>query len=341
MPTYFDPDIRAAKLVDLPVLRRLTEQASVLDSELGCTRDTIGVHGALISGGLWARDHYTLVGKAHKQMIAGQIHVLAADRRAQIVFVAPSVHDESADNTALLHLLDAMASEAGRRGAHTLTAEVDEMSPLFVSLRSAGFAVYARQELWRGTVSTHIEPAMLTKETGDDAFDIQQLYASIVPRLVQSIVIPSTDSEGYVYRENGQVRGYVALTEGRSGIYVVPFFHADLSIERAMAVLAGAIAQSSRADKLPITVCIRRYQEWLNTALELMGFVVTGEQAVMVRHIAAGVRQPTFASFAQVLDAIPAGARTPGQRPIRLTGEFVPVSHSITEEPAPPYLVGV
>jgi len=88
-----EPDIRAANLVDLPVLRRLTENALILDTELGCTRDTLGVHGALIGGGMWSRDHYTLIGRVNKQMVAGQIRIKPEDHVAQIVFIAPP-HDE-------------------------------------------------------------------------------------------------------------------------------------------------------------------------------------------------------------------------------------------------------
>lgn len=313
MPTYFDPDIRAAKLVDLPVLRRLTEHAAVLDCELGCTRDTVGVHGALIGGGMWARDHYTLVGRAHKQMIAGQIRIKPAEHLAQIVFVAPSLQDGES-NTPHLHLIDALAAESGKRGAHLLVAEVDESSSLFTTMRSAGFAVYARQELWRGMLSETVTPAELTRDVGDDAFDLQLLYTRVVPKLVQPIAVPPPDSDGYVYREDGEVRGYVTVSEGKNGIYLVPYLDPDLSSRQAAAILAGAMMQASRADKVPVTVCVRRYQEWLTTALALIGFEPHDQQAVMVRHIAAGVRQPAYQLFAQVLDALPAGARTPTTR---------------------------
>ena len=42
-----------------------------------------------------------------------------------------------------------MVFEAGRRGAHMLSAEVDENAPLFKTMRQASYAIYARQEIWR------------------------------------------------------------------------------------------------------------------------------------------------------------------------------------------------
>jgi hypothetical protein len=305
--TSNDVDIRTAHLVDLPVLRRLTEHALVLDSELGCTRDTLGVHGALIGGGMWTRDHYTLIGRVNRQNIAGQIRVKPQDHLAQIVFIAPQ-HDDGDSNTGLLHMLDAMVTEAGRRGAHMLTAEIDEHSPMFTTFRSCGFAVYARQELWRGTLPfpAHIQPAALTRESTDDTFDIQLLYSNIVPRLVQPIAVPSSESEGLVYRQDGRVRGYIAFSEGKHGVYVTPYLHPDIPYQHAASILAGAIVKAERAEKAPITICVRRYQDWLETALREIGFDVVGQGAVMVKHIAAGVRHSAYATLTQVLEAMPA-----------------------------------
>ncbi len=334
-----EPDIRAANLVDLPVLRRLTENALILDTELGCTRDTLGVHGALIGGGMWSRDHYTLIGRVNKQMVAGQIRIKPEDHVAQIVFIAPP-HDEGDSNTGLLHMLDAMIIEAGRRGAHMLTAEIDELSPMFTTFRSCGFAVYARQELWRGVLPfpAHIEPATLTRETIDDSFDIQLLYSNIVPRLVQPFTVPSRESEGLVYREEGRVRGYIAFSEGKNGVYVTPYLHPDIPYQQAASILAGAILKAERAERAPITVCVRRYQDWLETALHEIGFSVIGQGAVMVKHIAAGIRQAAFTSLAQMLDAMPAAPTpiTPTHRISRIvrirpkdSGDFVKPSWNV------------
>jgi hypothetical protein len=207
-----------------------------------------------------------------------------------------------------------MATEAGKRGAHILTAEVDESSRLFQTMRTAGFAVYARQETWRrvpgqGPISDEIAP--LHEETDTDAMDIQLLYANIVPRLVQHIAVPSSESAGLVYRQGDRILGYVAVTEGKYGIYLVPFLHPDILFQEVSAILAGAVARCSRADKVPVYVCMRRYQDWLEETLNGLSFERCAEQAVMVRHIAAGIRQAAFAPLTQKLDAVPSPIRPP------------------------------
>jgi hypothetical protein len=60
-----------------------------------------------------------------------------------------------------------------------------------------------------------------------------------------------------------------------------------------------------------VFICLRRYQEWLETALDALGFEPFKEQAVMVRHIAAGVRHPQFAQAGLALEAIPHAVRPP------------------------------
>jgi hypothetical protein len=178
-------------------------------------------------------------------------------------------------------------------------------------MRQAGFAVYARQEIWRRAVSEEPMPAFrlsgeLVEETDDDQMDIQLLYSNIVPRLVQAITVPSRDSKGLVYRKANRVQGYIAVSEGKSGIYIMPYLHPDVLGHEAAAIIAGVIGQMSRAERVPVYVCVRRYQDWLTDSLSRMGFEGCTQQAVMVRHIAAGIRHTSFASLVQkTLEVVP------------------------------------
>jgi hypothetical protein len=144
--------------------------------------------------------------------------------------------------------------------------------------------------------------------------EIQLLYSNIVPRLVQPIAVPSSDSQGLVYRQRGRVQGYIAVSEGKCGIYLMPFMHPDILFSEASAIIAGAIAKTVKADKLPVYVCVRRYQDWLEDGLVDLGFQPISQQAVMVRHIAAGVRHTVFAPVARALEVIPNTVRPPTSR---------------------------
>ncbi len=312
-------DTRFARLRDIPLVKRLAEHGTVLDSEMGCTRETGGPNNALLSNIVFPqRSLHTLVARCGDDAAVGQFRLKTSDHLAQAVYLAPQLDDGMSDSP-WLHLLDGMAAEAGKRGAHMLSAEVDEHSPLFKTMRQAGFAVYARQEIWRRApglpaLPPPITPAELSEETDADAMDIQLLYANIVPRLVQQIAVPSSDSVGLVYRQNDRVQGYIAISEGKYGIYVLPYLHPDILFTVAASIIAGAVAQSSRSDKLPVYVCVRRYQDWLEEAMVELGFEMCAQQAVLVRHITAGVRQAAFAPLTRNLEAVPAPVRPPTSR---------------------------
>ena len=310
---------RAVSLVDLPLVYRLADDGMILDSEIAYTRSQNGPYGASISHIILPqRSVHTLISRYDKEAVIGQFRLKSHDHLATVITIAPSFVDETLDDTMWLHALDAMAAAAGKRGAHMLSAEIDEQSPLFTVMRRTGFAVYARQEIWRREPDQpfpeQIAPATLSEETDADALDIQLLYSNIVPRLVQPIAVPSSDSEGLVYRHEHRVQGYIAVSEGKYGIYLMPFLHPDILFSEASALIAGAIARTAKADRLPVYVCVRRYQDWLEDGLTVLGFRPISQQAVMVRHIAAGVRHAVFAPVARSLEAISSPVHPPPSR---------------------------
>ncbi|MCK6579550.1 MAG: hypothetical protein L6Q98_15765 [Anaerolineae bacterium] len=314
MVRTFEPtNIHAAKLIDLPLVRRLTEDGIVLDSELVCTREALGATTVLLSRILPQRGVYTLVGRSGREKVVGQFRLRGDHPLAQMIFVAPSPQDEVRTN-AWLHLLDAVAAEAGKRGAHMLMAEVDEDSLLFNTLRLANFAVYARQELWRWQGDAErlaaVERLPLTEVKDEDPAEIHSLYSAVVPPLIQPVAAPSEDAAGWVYRRDGRIRAYIAYAEGRCGGYIMPYVHPEVVAHEADALFSAVLARA-KADRQPVFLCLRRYQEWLETSLHDLGFVPFKEQAVMVRHIAAGVRHAQFVQTGLALEAISHVVRPP------------------------------
>jgi hypothetical protein len=76
-------------------------------------------------------------------------------------------------------------------------------------------------------------------------------------------------------------------------------------------ILASAIALADRSSKVPVYVRVRRYQDWLDDALGDMGFEICARQAVMVKHITAGIRSASFAPLTRKLEAVPSPAKPP------------------------------
>lgn len=296
-----EPDTRPITLVDIPLVKRLSDKGIILDTELGLTGYALAPNTTLLSSiFLPQRGLHTFVARSDKQTVVGQFRLKADDPNAHIVYVAPCLEDD-AENTVWLHILDAMARESGRHGAHSLIAEVEEQSSLFTTLRAAGFAVYARQEIWRrerGEYILEADSVELTPETNTDAPGMYALLAAVVPGMLQQIAGPPNDLQRLVYRQDDRIMGFIAVSEGRHGVYLIPYLHPDMS-RAAPAVLQAAVAYTSRATKVPVYVCIRRYQDWLQSALTTLQFESWLHQAVMVKHITAGVRHAEFEPLRQ------------------------------------------
>lgn len=290
-------DTRVMSLVDLPLIRRLTGSGTVLDSEIGLTRDARGPDSLLFSRLIFPRGLYTLVAHSDVRSVMGRFRYRPDDVTAHVVYLAPAL-EADCDDSAWLHVLDAMSCEAGKHGAHALVAEVDPADPLFKTLRTARFATYARQTIWqhepfKTALPAARTPIHLTDDTSNDQMGIMALIASTVSPIVKQVAAPHSDMDGLVYRRNGRIEGYIGVAEGPLGVYLLPYLHPDL-YDDAGDILRAAIARVERAARVPVYICVRSYHGWLNALMPDEGFEVFTEQAVMVRQIAAGIRQAQF-----------------------------------------------
>lgn len=309
-----DTDARPVGLVDLPLVVRLTDDSTVLDSTLGYTRDVHGPNGALLSSILLPqRGLHTLIARADKQQAVGQFRVKSEGNLAHIVYIAPEL-EPHIDDTAWLHIFDAMAREAGKHHVHALIAEVNEDDCLFETMRTAGFAVYARQQIWRRLPDADHHPTgrkvSLKAQTDADVPGILALFSATVPGMLQQVVTLGED--GMVFRKNDRVEAYITLSEGKNGIYLTPYMHPEIS-DDAPDIFAEALRMIRRVDKVPVFINVRRHQNWFTMSLRVLGFEPGPQQAVMVRHITAGVRHAKFESVERVMGLHPA---KPSTRPL-------------------------
>jgi len=292
-------DTRTMTIVDLPLIRRLTANGTVLDSELGLTRDARGPNSLLLSSLLFPRGVYTLVSRSETQQVVGQFRYRPDDLNAHIVYIAPAL-DEDIEDTVWLNILDAMSREAGKHGAHSLIAEVETSSHLFETLRTARFSTYSRQIIWRHE-AVDINPAdcaiELEDEISSEEIGVMSLIHNTVPTMLQQVAAPPGDMDGLVYRKDGRIEAYIGVSEGGNGVYLLPFIHPDV-MAQAADIIEAAVARIDRSAKVPVYVCVRSYQDWLNHRLADLGFEEWIEQAVMVKQIAAGIRHPGFARMA-------------------------------------------
>lgn len=288
-------DTHAMKLLDLPLTLRLKQNAIVLHSELGLIEDARGQYSALLSNIVFPRGLHTLLAHVDDKDVVGQFRYRQGEANAHLVYLAPTLA-ETENDAIWLHMLDSMAEQAGRSGAQTLVGEVDLNHRLFETMRQAGYAVYSRQVVWqRAPLADGMSASGLTvtPECEDDEIGIAALLGCTIPRIMQSVMGPASDMQGLVYRRDGQVEAYLAYSEGKHGVYLMPFVHPEV-LSEAPDILAAALQSIDRCRKLPIYICVRGYQGWLENAARDLGFAPMLEQAVMVKHLTAGVRQASF-----------------------------------------------
>ena len=210
--------------------------------------------------------------------------------QARVLWVAPPC-DGAADGWP--PIVEQLAAEAGRRGAHNLIAEVREGGPEFEALRASGFGVYARQSVWKLSQPLHPAPAniSLRSAVGADTLGVNLLYTNIVPRLVQQVEPPPAQVRGLVLEQKGELIAYLDVRQGPLGLWLDPYLHPE-AFALSEAVIQAALGLLNNPAGLPVYVCVRRYQDWLQDLLAQTGFEMLEAQAMLVKRLAVRVTEP-------------------------------------------------
>ncbi len=220
--------------------------------------------------------------------LIGQVFYHGGEKSAHISYLLPL---DGISSPALPALLEALAWQAGDRGAFHLLAEVEERSPAFEGLRAAGFSTYARQRVWRmdALPAALPEADQWRQSVSVDEHAIRNLYHSITPPLVQAAEPFHLHlSHGLSYFHDGELVAFVDVAAGPRGVYVHPLIHPDVA--ETPALLASLMARLHPAPNRPVYLAVRSYEAWLEPPMEDLGANVGPRQAVLVRHLASAIR---------------------------------------------------
>ena len=118
--------------------------------------------------------------------LIGQVTFAVGASYARLSFLAP---EDAIEQDQLSALSDFMAQQMGKIGAFHILADVDECSQVFELLHRAGFAIYARQRIWRldNQPLGEREHAPWSSVKSTDAIGVRSLYCNVVPGLVQQV----------------------------------------------------------------------------------------------------------------------------------------------------------
>ena len=276
---------RPLDILDLPLVTRYRNQVLSLDAMHLVTHGNPLGTGSFLSYFNPARHIYTVVAQEGAVTLLGSIIHSNSDSFARLVYLAPT---SELAHPGQLVLIEDLSAEAGVWGALHVLAEVEETSDAFLTLRKAGFSVYAWQRIWDVTHVAAGKPTLKwTRAQSVDLTAIQSLYHQIVPPFLQPVEMIPQKASGLISTDG--VKCYVNLARGSRGILLMPFIHPETTdvTERLTSLLGHISARSNR----PVYLCVRSYQAWLEPALEDLGGKASSRQAVMVKHLAHLVKE--------------------------------------------------
>lgn len=294
--------VRHADWRDLGLILKVRNNGLCLDSQLAYTRGRSTFQTTVFDLLTPGRSTTTLVARPSNKKeppAMGQIMHRMGDPQARLTFLGP---EELISTTHGLAILDELGQAAGERGAHHLIAEVDETHPVFERLRNSGFAIYARQRVWRLDEIPNLDQstnAAWRPAKSSDEPAISHLYINIVPALVQQVEQPPSLSRGdLAHSLEGDVLGYLDIERGPRGVWVQPYLHP--AAENLDELLSGFLASYSDSRGRSLYFAVRSYEGWVGHGLERLGFTVCSDQAVMVKRLAAVIRHPARARIPAV-----------------------------------------
>jgi len=296
------PTARPLDFLDLPALYRLREQAVCLDAARLLTRGNPLNALGFLSFLNPARHIFSAVSGAEEKPLFGGVSQSTGQTFARLLYLTPQ---EGLNALSLAALLEALSAEAGRWETWHLTAEAEEESPAFEALRQTGFAVYAWQRFWRMPPLTGSSFDAPCWRKGEEIHlpEAQNLFHQLVPPLLHSVEpAPRQSRSLWMCAEPG--KGYALQNVGPLGMVLSPLLHPEVA--QPEATLRGLLANISNPGGLPLYLCVRSYQAWLEIPLQTLGAEPGPRQAVLVKRLAVPLKETQTARASQSGSAIPA-----------------------------------
>jgi hypothetical protein len=292
-------NIRPLDWRDLSVLRRYRYRCLFFDSMRVLTRGPVLEWGktlfASVAPTQGVLTYLAVEVDRTSQPVLGQVTFWPGASSARLTCLAP---ENALEASGIGSMLDFIIADLGARGAFHVLAEADEGQQACEALHAMGFAIYARQRIWQfnadPAVSASPTPWRLCSE--QDGFHRRLLYNNLTPGLVQQMEpAPAHLSCGRVYFQGQDLLAYVDLKSGPNGFWVQPFIHPE--VKDVPALLAGLLQNLPNRRQLPVYVCVRSYQAWLEPSLEALGAQPGPRQAVMVKRLALSRRVAQLAAL--------------------------------------------
>ena len=239
---------------------------------------------------------------------------------ADVVYLSPSL-DQNTDAVSIWYrLLAECAHKIGSHGGQRLFAQVPSGNGIEEVFRQAGFASYAREDIfcltdWPQGLS---KSNLLRHQRARDGWNLLRLYTELTPRPVQiaeGMLSPEgqggkmgdwwdqSRSAGFILEIDGELAGAVRVRRGRAAYWLRFGLHPQAQ-EHSDLLLHGALSLLWAASHHPIYCSVRDYESGMSIALEQAGFMRTQTRTLLVKHLTKRVKEP-FLKFVPALEKRP------------------------------------
>lgn len=311
---------------DAALLRRLARHSVPLSLAPVLTDGAAPLRHALLHP-VWGQSHPTFLCHTPNGQGAAFVQYAISNDKTQAALLwaggAPELLGRATtgetigyDEAVWLPLLEQAVGQLARRGVQSVVAEAAEDGPEHELLRRAGYANYARQDLWRLSAARWRElrrpgltenPMIPFRPTHD--WDVALLYAHLAPPLIRLVEPqPPHGRDSWLHYEKNDLAAYAHMKTGKQGYWLRLFFNTSLEMDAAT-LLRGVLAYKEPMHDRPLYCAVRNYQERLNAPLQALGFEPCGSQVVLVKHTVQHVRRP-LVTLEQVLQANTSAAPT-------------------------------
>lgn len=247
---------------------------------------TVGIE-SLIGGGSWFTQ--SLRTKAWKSNAFGQVE--HNHQRSRINWLLST---EESDSSTLHSLIDNLAFEAGLHGAKFMLASTAVNTPLFETLRRAGYCVYGWEKFWKVNPTIPAVPADFNNHwQRPSAIDIHELikfqHKQLSPAARAVTPLANEILPDYIWVEGDSIKAYAFIKSfGNKGI-IFPVFAS--TIEKPLPVLTGILSAQQEYINIWYISQITSH-DWLDPVLEQIAQPVTPRLELLVKYFAIMEKLP-------------------------------------------------
>ncbi|MCL4394507.1 MAG: hypothetical protein M1482_06860, partial [Chloroflexi bacterium] len=197
-------------------------------------------------------------------------------------------------------LLAECAQQIGARGGQRLFAQVPEGNGVEEVFRQAGFASYAREDIFRLTEwpANLAKSHVLRHQRARDGWTLLRSYAQFTPRPVQiaeGMLSPEgqggkmgdwwdqSGGSGYILEVDNELVGAARLRRGKAAYWLRFWLHPQAQ-EQSQALVSGALSLLWAAPRHPIYCSVRDYEGGLRAELETARFRYLLTRSLTVKH---------------------------------------------------------